>query len=99
MVDKQFRLEDALMNVIESLPEEHRETFVAVLAEKDPELLANLQARQAPTFPDWRRVQDVLADAFSEHYGENHEPTETGVKIDNALGAFVTRWPSDVLGA
>lgn len=39
--------------------------------------------------------EEILADAFTEHYGPNHDPTETGVKIDGALAAFVGCFPLD----
>lgn len=84
-------------NVIDSLPEQHRETFVLVLREKDPELLEVLLSRQVPTLAAWDKVQELFIDAFSEHYGPGHEPTETGMKIDNALGAFLIRWPRDMV--
>lgn len=42
-------------------------------------------------------VIDVLADAFTEHFGPGHEPTPQGVLIDDALRAFLERWPAGQL--
>lgn len=85
------------MNTIDEIPEPHRTTFVEVLQDKDPELLEQLRASSVPTLDAWEAVEETFIDALSEHYGPGHEPDETGKQIDNALGAFMTRWPNDKL--
>jgi hypothetical protein len=87
------------MNVVDEIPEPHRGTFITVLAERNPQLLAALRASTLPTVEEWETVEDIFTLAFSEYLGPGHEPDETGVKIDNALGAFMTRWPNDNLAA
>ncbi|HEX3792197.1 MAG TPA: hypothetical protein VHW44_30315 [Pseudonocardiaceae bacterium] len=83
------------MNVVDEIPEPHRTTFVQVLEAKDPALLGMLRASILPTPDAWETVEETFIDAMSEHYGPGHEPDETGKAIDNALGAFMTRWPND----
>jgi hypothetical protein len=85
------------MNVVDAIPEPHRTTFVEVLQDKDPQLLERLRASSVPTLDAWEAVEETFIDALSEHYGPGHEPDETGKRIDNALGAFMTRWPNDTL--
>lgn len=87
-----------MTNVIDGVPKPHRDVLVAVLQERDPALLASLLEQAAPTMLMWWRVHDEMADAFGEHLGPGHEPTAEGVRIDNALGAFLTRWPRDRVG-
>ncbi|TNC23747.1 hypothetical protein [Amycolatopsis alkalitolerans] len=86
-----------MSTVIESLPAEYRDVVTALLAERDPELLSALQVQERPTLDQQDEVIEVLADAFTEHLGPGQEPTEQGVLIDNALGAFLTRWPTEAL--
>jgi hypothetical protein len=85
------------VNVIDEIPEPHRSTFVSVLEDKDPELLRTLRDSAVPTATVSETVAETFIDALSEHYGPGHEPDETGKRIDNALGAFLTRWPNDGL--
>jgi hypothetical protein len=85
------------VNVVDEIPEPHRGTFVSVLADKDPELLRTLRNNAVPTVAAADAVAETFIDALSEHYGPGHEPDETGKRIDNALGAFLTRWPTDKL--
>ncbi|QRP44720.1 hypothetical protein [Amycolatopsis sp. FDAARGOS 1241] len=84
-------------SVIDTLPDEFRDIIISLLAERDPELLAALRAQEKPTMDQQEAVIDALADAFSEHLGPGQEPTPQGVLIDNALGAFLTKWPSEVI--
>ena len=86
------------MNVIDEIPQPHRDVLVSVLAERDPKLLAELRRRTVPTEDQWDIVSETLNEALADHWGPDHEPDETGVRIDNALGAFLTRWPNDQLG-
>jgi hypothetical protein len=90
-------LEAAVSTVIDSLPEQYREVFTSLLADRDPELLSALQTQEKPTLDQQDAVIEVLADAFSEHLGPGQEPTAQGVLIDNVLGAFLTRWPAEAL--
>lgn len=85
------------VNVIDEIPEPHRSTIVEVLADKNPELLRTLRGSTVPTLAALETVADTFIDALSEHYGPGHEPDEAGKRIDNALGAFLTRWPNDNL--
>jgi hypothetical protein len=85
------------VNAIDEIPEPHRSTIVSVLEEKDPELLRTLRNSAVPTLAAVDAVADRIMDALSEHWGPDHEPDETGKRIDNALGAFLTRWPNDKL--
>lgn len=84
------------MNVVDEIPEPHRTAFIEVLEDKDPQLLETLRAMSSsPKFDVWLAVTDTFIDAMSEHYGPGHIPDETGKRIDDALGAFMTRWPND----
>jgi hypothetical protein len=94
--EKQFGMENSV-NVVDEIPEPHRSTFVSVLEDKDPELLRILRDSTVPTVAAAETVAETFIDALSEHYGPGHEPDETGKRIDNALGAFLTRWPTDSL--
>jgi hypothetical protein len=85
------------VNVIDEIPQPHRDTLVAVLAERDPRLLAALRHSTLPTEEQWDTVSETLNYALADHWGPDHVPDETGVRIDNALGAFMTRWPNDQL--
>ena len=86
------------MNVIDEIPQPHRDVLASVLAERDAKLLDELRKSAAPTRGQWDTVSETLNDALADHWGPDHEPDETGVRIDNALGAFLTRWPNDQLG-
>ena len=83
--------------VIDALPDEFRTVITNLLAERDPGLLHALQTQEKPTTDQQESVIDALADAFTEHLGPDGEPTAQGVLIDNALGAFLTRWPVEEL--
>lgn len=96
MSAQQFQMEDPV-NVIDEIPEPHRATFIAVLQDKDPDLLRALRVSTLPTLAEWETVEESFIDALSDHYGPGHEPDETGKRIDNELGAFMTRWPNDNL--
>lgn len=85
------------VNIVDEIPEPHRTTFVAVLQDNAPDLLDALRASTLPTVAEWEAIEETFIDAMSEHYGPGHEPDETGKAIDNALGAFMTRWPNDAL--
>lgn len=85
-------------NVIDSVPQEHRETFVQVLQQHNSVLLNALRAQEAPTIDQADDVTDVFARAFIVNVGPDEDhPTERAVQIDDALGAFLKRWPVEVL--
>lgn len=86
-----------MSTVIESIPAEFRAVVKNLLAERDPQLLSALRSQEKPTLDQQEAMIDVLADAFAEHLGPGHEPTEQGAFIDNALGAFLARWPAEDL--
>ncbi|MGH3628860.1 MAG: hypothetical protein ACRDRL_15670 [Sciscionella sp.] len=87
-----------MSNVIDSIPEPYRETFVRVLEERDNTLLDLLRSRAAPTAHQQNEVSRVLALAFMKNVGpDDDHPTEWAVKIDDALGAFLKRWPGEIL--
>ncbi len=88
-----------MSNVIDSLPEQVRPVFVEILGERAPDLLSSLRAREKPTLQEQEEVADILSDAFTEHFGPGHVPTEQGKLIDEALGMFLTRWPAEDLEA
>lgn len=86
-----------MTTVLDGLPLEFQAVFTSLLTKRNPELLHALQTQEKPTLDQQDEVIEVLADAFSEHFGPGHEPTEQGVLIDNALGAFLARWPAEDL--
>lgn len=86
-----------MSTVIDELPGEFRAVVVELLGERDPGLLSALRTQEKPTLEQQEAVIDVLGDAFSDHLGPGQEPTAQGVVIDNALGAFLTRWPAEEL--
>ncbi|WIX79215.1 hypothetical protein QRX50_49195 [Amycolatopsis carbonis] len=83
--------------VIDTLPDEFRTVITNLLAERNPDLLLALQTREKPTMDQQELVIEVLSDAFTEHLGPGQEPTAQGALIDNALGAFLTKWPTEDL--
>jgi hypothetical protein len=85
------------VNVIDEIPEPHRSTLMAVLQDKEPDLLEALRSGTVPNYQELRVVEDAMITAMSDHFLPGHEPDETGKAIDNALGAFFLRWPSDKL--
>ncbi|MGW5724070.1 hypothetical protein ACWEVP_48450 [Amycolatopsis sp. NPDC003865] len=86
-----------MSNVIDEVPSEFRDVIVELLSEREPELLSALRAQEKPNLDQQEAVIDILGDAFTEHLGPGHEPTARGVLIDNALGAFLTKWPAEEL--
>ncbi|WP_146060449.1 hypothetical protein [Amycolatopsis sp. CA-128772] len=86
-----------MRNVIDEVPGKFRAVLVQLLRERDPGLLAALQARERPTPDQQEAVIDVMSGAFTEHLGADYEPTARGVLIDDALGAFLARWPAEEL--
>jgi len=83
--------------VIEALPRRYREIVVELLADRAPDLLAALRTQAKPTLAQQEAVLEVLVDAFVDHLGPWDEPTPRGALIDDALGAFLERWPAEDL--
>jgi hypothetical protein len=96
VAEERLRMEESV-NVVDEIPEPHRTTIVSVLEDRDPELLRTLWNSAEPTAAALDAIADTFIYAMSEHYGPGHEPDEIGKRIDNALGAFLTRWPNDRL--
>ncbi|OXM65377.1 hypothetical protein [Amycolatopsis vastitatis] len=86
-----------MTTMFDDLPAEFRDVVVELLGQRDPELLGALLKQSKPTLEQQEAVIDILGDAFTEHLGAGHEPTVRGALIDNALGAFLTRWPAEEL--
>ncbi|MGH3628862.1 MAG: hypothetical protein ACRDRL_15680 [Sciscionella sp.] len=85
-------------NVIDSIPERHRDTFVQVLEERDSELLKQLRGQKKPTLAQADSVTTLFARAFIVNIGPNDDyPTELAVRIDDALRVFLARWPGETL--
>jgi hypothetical protein len=74
--------------VIDSLPSEHRQVFV--------EVLAALRSSRTLTQDDIQEVESAFYRARLDHLGPDKEPTERGAAIGRALRAFLARWPSDI---
>lgn len=83
--------------VIDTLPDQVRAVVSGLLAKRNPDLLRALQRREKPTVDQQELLIELLSDAFTEHLGPGQEPTAQGVLIDNALGAFLTKWPTENL--
>jgi hypothetical protein len=83
--------------VIEALPPRYRGIVVELLDDRAPDLLAALRTQAKPTLVQQEAVLEVLADAFVDHLGPWDEPTPRGALIDDALGAFLERWPAEDL--
>ncbi|WP_146073797.1 hypothetical protein [Amycolatopsis sp. CA-126428] len=83
--------------VIEALPRRYRGIIVELLGDRAPDLLAALRTQAKPTLAQQEGVLEVLVDAFVDHLGPFDEPTPRGALIDDALGAFLERWPAEDL--
>lgn len=82
-----------MSNVIDSLPPGREDVFTAVLDEHDSDLLSSLRVTSEPSQDQREAVEDILSDAFSNHIGEDGEPTDYGRLIDDSLGRFLLFWP------
>jgi hypothetical protein len=81
------------VSVIYSVPEPYRSLFVTIIGEKDADLLASLRTNDEPSRNERLAVEDILSTEFSNNLLPDDEPTSRGRDIDNALGAFLLRWP------
>lgn len=82
-----------MSSVIDSLPHELEAVFVEVVGAQNEDLLRSLRSRQEPTRQERLDVERILSYEFTRNLGPDHEPTPRGRDIDNALGAFLLRWP------
>ena len=82
-----------MSSVIDSLPAEFEAVFVEVVSAHNEDLLRSLRSRQEPSRQERVEVMHILSDEFTRNLGPDHEPTPRGRDIDNALGAFLLRWP------
>jgi hypothetical protein len=80
-------------NVIDSIPEQYREVLINIVGHRDPQLLTALRTGEQPTQPEREAVEEVLADALSEHFGPGHIPTDQGILIERTIEAFLEQWP------
>jgi hypothetical protein len=81
-----------MTTVLDSLPEKFRGVYMREIAAHDPNLLTRLLNNSEPTRGDRQAVEDILSTSFMHHLSGN-EPTEAGVTIEDALDAFLSRWP------
>jgi hypothetical protein len=86
-------MENPLSAVVDSLPARYRSVFTEVIGEKDAGLLADLLSHEEPSRDERVAVMNIMSTEFSNHLRLDDEPTDRGRDIDNALGAFLTRWP------
>jgi hypothetical protein len=63
-----------------------------VLGQWDPELDSRLADEADVSKKDVEEVERILYHEFVQHLGEDWEPTSYGKAVDNAIGAFVTKF-------
>jgi hypothetical protein len=63
-----------------------------VLGQWDPDLDSRLASQTDVSKDDVNRVERILYHEFVQHLGEDWEPTSYGKAVDNAIGAFVTKF-------
>lgn len=87
-----------MSTVIDTVPPEHQEIFIEILRERDKRLLDALKRQGQPTLDQQELVAEIFGIAFMENLGPDHDhPTERAVRIDDALAAFLYRWPGEIL--
>jgi hypothetical protein len=84
-----------LSNVIDSIPQPHQSTFVKIVGEDDPTLLAELRSAESPSKVQKEAVEKILLDKFLAELGPDDEPSELGRLADRALAIFHEQWPND----
>ena len=82
-----------MSTVVDSLPAEYQPVFAEVIGEKDADLLHALLGHDAPSRDERVAVMNIMSTGFCRHLRPDDEPTDRGRDIDNALGAFLSRWP------
>jgi hypothetical protein len=63
-----------------------------VLSKRSPELAARLARETEVSERDVRAVEIAFYHEFVQHLGEDWEPTSYGKAVDNAIGAFVSKF-------
>jgi hypothetical protein len=86
-------MEKPVNNVIDDLPVELKPIFTEVIGERNEGLLSSLRTHEEPSRQERIAVEQILSNEFSRNLGPDYEPTARGRDIDNALGAFLLRWP------
>jgi hypothetical protein len=89
-------MEELVSNVLDSLPAQYRPLFTEVIGGEDRALLASLSTRDEPSRDERLAVLDILSNEFSRNLLPDDEPTQRGRDIDDALGAFLLRWPLEL---
>lgn len=82
-----------MSTAVESLPAAYRSVFTEVIGDKDADLLASLLSHETPSREERVAVMNIMSTEFAHHLRPDDEPTDRGRDIDNALGAFLLRWP------
>ncbi|GAA4883111.1 hypothetical protein [Actinomycetospora straminea] len=83
------------MSALDELREDVAATVRDVMRRRAPETLQALEATDDPSMSLRQEVEDVLAREFSskDGLGPDWEPTPYGKQVDEAIGAFVMRFP------
>ena len=83
------------MTSIDRLGSEVARTVRDVLGRWAPQLLQALEDTDDPPMALRKQVEDLLATEFVSKEGlqPDHEPTPYGERVDEAIGAFVMRFP------
>jgi hypothetical protein len=83
------------VSALDQLREDVAATVRDVMARRAPQVLQALEATDDPAMPLRQEVEDVLAREFSskDGLGPDWEPTPYGKRVDEAIGAFVLRFP------
>jgi hypothetical protein len=83
------------VSALDQLREDVIATIRDVLGRRAPESLRALEETDDPPMALRQEVEDVLAREFSskDGLGPDWEPTPYGKRVDDAIGAFVLRFP------
>ena len=88
------RMNEIVINIVDSLPEQRRTLFAEIVGQRDPELLAALRERSKPSVAERKKVEKYLSDALMTQFvGPDYEPTELGRRIEHTIDAFLEDWP------
>ena len=82
-----------MSNVFDSLPARFQPLVAEIIGERDQALLAALRATEEPSQAERSAVEEILSNEFCRSLGADDEPTPRGRDVDDALGAFLLRWP------
>jgi hypothetical protein len=86
-------MEKPVSNVLDTLPAQYRSLVIEVIGEEDRALLVSLGTHDEPNREERLAVLDILSSEFSRNLLPDDEPTQRRRDIDDALGAFLLRWP------